>query len=125
MRIVLTILLLLWQLPQLIIGGLVHVYLLPFLTSTTAYSGSLFTTVPGLRGGFALGPFVFLPYFKDDLFKHEYGHCVQSRLLGPLYLLVIAIPSLVWWLWWNEKRGVSYYSFYTEKTADQLGGVQR
>lgn len=27
--------------------------------------------------------------------------------------------------WWNEGRGVSYYSFYTERWADILGGVER
>ena len=31
-----------------------------------------------------------------DLLVHEYGHCLQSILLGPLFLPVIAIPSILW-----------------------------
>ena len=57
---------------------------------------------------------------------HEYGHTIQSLLLGPLYLFVIGIPS---WMWCNipyfrklrKEKNISYYSFYTEKWADRLG----
>jgi hypothetical protein len=48
-------------------------------------------------------------------------------MLGPLYLLVIGLPSLLWaWLGDNyrEKHGVSYYDFYTEKWANKLGGAK-
>ena len=27
---------------------------------------------------------------------HEYGHTIQSIILGPLFLLVIGIPSCIW-----------------------------
>ena len=57
--------------------------------------------------------------------RHEYGHCRQSRILGPFYLLVIGLPSLLWALWWTPGRSVGYYSFYTERLADRLGGVKR
>lgn len=29
------------------------------------------------------------------MFRHEYGHTLQSRLVGPLYLSHIALPSLI------------------------------
>ncbi len=47
-------------------------------------------------------------------------------LLGPLYLLVIGLPSLLWAAL-HEKvaPGRSYYWFYTERWADRLGGVER
>ena len=32
------------------------------------------------------------PY--NYLFQHEYGHYIQSRYIGPLYLFAVGIPSL-------------------------------
>ena len=57
---------------------------------------------------------------------HEYGHTIQSAILGPLYLPVIAIPSLIWanspgLSRYRVRSGRSYYSFYPERWADQLG----
>lgn len=99
---------------------------------------------------FSLGPFVFLEYLKGspsssdrDLFSrtffftflHElFGHGRQSRLLGPLYLFVIGLPSALWNLFQGrESQSVwlpvsnnctarlprfFYYWFYTESWAN-------
>jgi hypothetical protein len=32
---------------------------------------------------------------NDNLFWHEFGHTLQSRLTGPLYLFKVGIPSIV------------------------------
>ena len=48
-------------------------------------------------------------------------------MLGPIYLIVIVIPSCLWaWLGekYREKNDVSYYAFYTEKWANKLGGAK-
>jgi hypothetical protein len=66
--------------------------------------------------------------WKLDYIAHEYGHTIQSHKLGLVYLLVIGLPSLIWagcFEKYRKKHGVSYYSFYTEKWADKLGGVER
>jgi hypothetical protein len=82
-------------------------------------------------GSISLGEYIFLcPAHKDDatVLKHEQGHMKQSRMLGWLYLLVIGIPSIVWarcFEWYRAAHGISYYDFYTEKWADELGGVRR
>ena len=60
--------------------------------------------------------------------RHEHGHQIQSKILGPLYLLVIGIPSLIWaWLYGPVIKYTrnGYYRFYTEKWADKLGEVKR
>jgi hypothetical protein len=50
--------------------------------------------------GFSLGPYINSknmeadPY-ADAGFRHEYGHTLQSMLVGPLYLTHVGIPSLV------------------------------
>ena len=66
---------------------------------------------------------------KRDTVRHEaIGHTKQSRILGPLYLFVIEIPSLIWAGLYGPivkptKNG--YYKFYTEKWADTIAGVKR
>ena len=120
-------LLYLWQLPQNLVGLLLVAWFRPefhidFRTVRIYYSTEM-------RGGISLGHYVLLrdTYWEKcgDGELHEYGHSIQSRYLGPLYLPVIGLPSLIWALWWNEGRNRSYYSFYTEKWADHLGGVLR
>ena len=87
-------------------------------------------------GGISLGNFIFVSITQKDLLtnkwvqfvKHEYGHTLQSRKLGWLYLFVIGLPSLIWaqcFQKYRDKTGTSYYAFYTERWADKLGGVER
>ncbi len=57
---------------------------------------------------------------------HEYGHTIQSIILGPLFLPVIGLPSCLWanipkLKRYRKNNRVSYYSFYTEKWANYLG----
>ena len=87
------------------------------------------------EGGMSLSNHIFLPFneltgsqWQEEYIKHEYGHTIQSRYLGPFYLLIIGIPSLLWAGWYGiieKKTKKSYYWFYTESWADKLGGVKR
>ena len=59
--------------------------------------------------------------------NHEHGHLIQEKLLGPLYLFNIAIPSVLYY-WYDVKTSGSsrdYYSNPWERTADWLEGVDR
>ncbi len=88
----------------------------------------------GWSGGMSLSDSIFVPFewdkkkeWQNEYVKHEYGHTKQSKYLGPLYLIVIGLPSLLWaWLGekYREKNDISYYAFYTEKWANKLGGVK-
>lgn len=83
-------------------------------------------------GGMSLSTHIFLPFgeltmsdFQRNYIKHEYGHTRQSKYLGPFYLLVIGLPSLLWASCgkeYRQKHNKSYYSFYTERWANKLGG---
>ncbi len=105
------------------------------------YHGAIITEWDN-KSSVSLGLFVFVtnePYFyeklKDDytmedlsqrLLVHEYGHAIQSLILGPLYLIVMGIPSTLWGFlpYCNRKRKnkrISYFSFFTEKWANYLG----
>ena len=127
MKKVLNAIMWLWQLPQNVVGLLLLAWFRPefhidFRTVRIYYATEM-------RGGVSLGHYVLLrDTYREgggDGELHEYGHSIQSRYLGPLYLLVVGIPSILWAVWWNSDRGVSYYSFYTERWADKLGGVIR
>ena len=82
-------------------------------------------------GSVSLGEYIFLcqgHLDSEETLRHEKGHQAQSRMLGWLYLPIIGIPSLIWagcFGWYRKKYNVSYYDFYTESWADQLGGVKR
>ena len=84
----------------------------------------------------SLGPFVFLEGSADPrkaqesverrLLVHEYGHTIQSLVLGPLYLPLIGMPSVIWLnapalSRHRRKTGASYYRFYTERSANWIG----
>ena len=59
------------------------------------------------------------------LLVHEYGHTIQSLIFGPLYLIIMGIPSTLWGFLpsCQKKRngGISYFSFFTERFANYLG----
>lgn len=77
-------------------------------------------------GGVTLGKYIFISQTYQDqtnVIKHECGHVKQSKILGPLYLLIVGIPSLLH-AWLNDYIGCDkengYSHFYTEKWADKL-----
>jgi len=91
-----------------------------------------------MPSGISLGKYIILSgkylkgYFGRTL-DHERGHCRQSVMLGPLYLIIIGLPSLCGNIfsrvahkkWPYQKRVDWYYNQPWEKWADKLGGVVR
>jgi hypothetical protein len=67
--------------------------------------------------------------------RHEYGHCLQSHILGPLWIPFIFVPSLIVLYavkdnprtnaflkkWFNFEQQKMYW----ERWADKLAGVDR
>jgi len=106
-----------------------------------SYHGAV-VTVWKNKSSVSLGMFVFVtsqPFFAEKyagqisveelsnrLLVHEYGHTIQSLILGPLYLVLIGIPSTLWGFLpgLNKTRREnhrSYFDFFTEKWANSLG----
>ena len=122
-----------WGLPQTLAGACV--YLAHKSCPHFRYHGAIVTVWERYGKGLSLGPFIFAcprdpgnPDAGPDerLVVHEYGHTVQSLIFGPLYLLVIGLPSLVWsnapaLKRSRSKNKTSYYSFYPERFANWLG----
>ncbi len=86
--------------------------------------------VPWKGGGLSMGLFIFM---KDqhpsrewtyNCRIHEYGHTWQCLLLGPLYYIVIALPSVIWcncFAGYRKKNNVPYSKLYCEAWANAWG----
>jgi hypothetical protein len=95
------------------------------------FFGSVATIHKDKWGGVSLGMFIFIngtrgEEWKNDTLVHEFGHTIQSLILGPLYMFVIGIPSIIWcnskkYIKLRKEKGVSYFDFYPEKWANHLG----
>ncbi len=128
-----------WGILQTALGFIV--FLLHINDEHFSFNGAVVTRWKS-KSSVSLGMFLFVtdePYFyeklKDEYTKeelssrllvHEYGHTIQSLILGPLYLIVMGIPSTLWGFLpsCNKKRSqqkVSYFSFFTESWANLLG----
>ena len=115
-----------WQLPQVLLGYAILLYFRlgkhPDRHVLTTPDGVQVWASKGMRGAISLGmltvhgPSVLSP---ADI-RHELGHTQQSRLLGPLYLLIVGIPSLVHAWHWRPSKG-DYFAFWTERWANRLG----
>lgn len=130
------VLLYLWQLPQNIIGLLV---ILVTGAKKTAFECEwLASRWPHF--GVCFGDYVIFGGAGGDVtsLEHELGHHKQSQILGPLYLILVGIPSFLWnlvtrilWIFSTKSRPwlllliKIYYHMPWEYTADKLGGVKR
>lgn len=127
LRKVWTVLLYIWELPQNIVG---LVLLLVLKGERRHYlKGMRFYYLDTFPGGITLGEYIVVGTRKESTVRHEFGHVLQSRILGPLYLLVIGLPSLVH-AWINgyigccDRHDEGYYHFYTERWANRLTGLK-
>lgn len=122
------ILLYVWQLPQNLIGLL---FLLFIQGETKHKLGNIrFFYAKTFPGGITLGEYIIVGTKQQLIVKHEFGHVLQSRYLGPLYLLVIGLFSVIHaginkFIKCCEKHKEGYYHFYTEKWANKLGGIDK
>jgi len=116
-----------WELLQTLLGCIV----LLFLTGKKnegLYKGR--RVIRFKKGKFftgtSLGYWILLPYDAGEKTKvHEWGHCMQSRDSGLIYLFIFGIPSL-----YNnlksrkcERTRENYYKLHPEDDADRRGGI--
>ena len=112
------VLLWIWQFPQHVFA-LCVISFIWYSVITHKKDNHIIVISDQLMGGMSLGNYIFMPRENDKMLKHELGHSKQSLLFGPLYLLIIGIPSLIHNIIHRYFRGSKYewdyYSFYTEK----------
>ena len=127
MKYIRNLILFIWQLPQHIVALIYFGYLVMMckdLGVDSRYKQAI--VIPCvMRGAVTLGNYVFVGLNSEyrKTVKHELGHTIQSKILGPLYLIVIGIPSITYCglrRLFPSLRKKNYYDFYTEKWANNL-----
>lgn len=116
-----SVLLYIWQLPQNLLGLLlIHLF---HCTKNLDY----WVTSSKKMTGISLGRYVIVRknMVRDIVVKHESGHQRQSLMLGPLYLILIGLPSIIGNIVHRMVGGGWYYKQPWERWADYLGGVRR
>lgn len=120
-----TTILVIWQLPQVIVGFFVRLFTgaQRWNEASVEYDRRIFTWK--LTSGISLSTYYIIVRQNADsnTIKHEKGHTIQSLILGPLYLIVIGLPSIIWAGLIYKHTNKSYCWFYTEVWANKLGGV--
>lgn len=111
---------LIWEMPQNLLGFIFYLILRKKIVGVYLIRNRYNFIVSGFGGGISLGIFTYTN--NTYLVPHEYGHTRQSKVLGPLLLLLIGLPSLIWAttfvLGWNSNN---YDSFFIEGMATKLG----
>lgn len=131
MKVLVEIALFVWQLPQNLLGALLSIG----SEKAEAFGKAVRLKERFFSSGVSLGKFIIMEkgLEGEKSVRHEAGHQWQSAALGPLYLIVVGIPSLARNVWdrlfhkdWTyQMRKVWYYSGWPESQADELGGVDR
>ena len=80
-------------------------------------------------GGLSLGLFIFTPLegrkHADLIRVHEYGHCIQSLLLGPL-MFFVGVISVTWanhpyFIRMRKEKKLPYTACFVESWASKWG----
>lgn len=121
-----------WELPQNLSGLITYLLVRKQFSAKEKRQMRRFYQVPGFSA--TLGSYVFWSAStpmngsaSPTVKHHEFGHSVQSRILGPFFLIVVGIPSVSRNLYGryyykkHKKLWGNYFSGYPEKWADNLG----
>ena len=115
-----------WGIAQTLIGAIFFLKLRKY--PHRIYRGCI-DTQWNMRSGLSLGLFIFSPNdeIKDSekIRVHEYGHCIQSMVLGPFYILIglISIPwgSMAYFEKLRREKNLPYTACFVESWASKWG----
>ncbi len=126
-----------WQLPQTFLAWIL-IYLFKrgrLKPDSTFYTSNIYKIGGKFIFAVSLGDYIFIhkAYYSAGVLKlqktiqHEYGHSIQSKMLWPLYLLIVGLPSATFNVIsrFNKDFARKYYTRWPENWADKLGKVDR
>lgn len=115
-----------WQLPQSLIGIIMLLFFRVFgYVKLISYRKLCFIyEAECMSGGISLGNFAIVSpksAKRPEIIAHEQlGHTWDSKLMGPLYLFIVGIPSLLnAWFDFTD----CYYDFYPERWSNKHAGL--
>lgn len=115
-----------WGIAQTLLGAL---FCLRFRHYPHRFYRGCIETRWNSGGGMSLGLFIFTPnHDRPEAAKirvHEYGHCIQSLLLGPVYLL-LGLISVCWanipyFRKLRREKKIPYTACFVESWASSWG----
>lgn len=120
-----------WALPQNLVGCIAYLILSRKYKHERFHNAFITYISKKNFGGVSIGIFIFINPDKKEAWLHdtrihEYGHTIQSLVLGPLFPFVIALPSVIWCgsarlNKYRKDNDVSYYWLYCEGWANLWG----
>lgn len=131
-RTLLNIVLAIWQLPQILLGLVMLLIFRNKTEYTNPYNGITVWNVNS-HGAFGTACFSTGPIIVtcegagEETLKHETGHSKDSCLFGPIFHIIISIPSICffWYKRIKKKDQEWYYSCWTEVRAERNGMTNR
>ena len=125
LKILSAVILYIWQLPQNLAGLMVLLYYKLRKADIKKCENGIYIVPYFCAGGVSLGNYIFILDSNDNEFarKHELGHRIQSMILGPLYLLIVGLPSALFNIISNHSCNFcnNYYRRFPENWANRLG----
>ncbi len=126
-----------WESKQTVLGNFVSHFRNNFWrTNVEYYHGATLVNRNGHRNGWGVTLGSYINGYnleadpqKERTFAHEYGHTKQSKVLGPLYLSLVGIPSVVgsisddiglsdhhreWYEVWSNQMSYNYFDRHNE-----------
>ena len=116
-----------WGILANIMGGFVALIMLISGHKPHNYFGTVQFKLKEHWGGFSLGLFqVRDTTSSEEISYHELGHSYQNVWMGPFWLFVVAIPSMIRYAYFNhrEKKGLpnkEYDSIWYEGSSTEIG----
>jgi len=148
-RLISAVVLFVWGIPQQLAGflGMVFIFLKDRKSAVYTFNNNwpqgrgitAIVIVTGSNwGAVTLGNFIFMDaraaggiqadrndyiIVGNKTIRHEYGHTLQGAILGPLYLLVIGVASILHAAF-DLNGEKPYMELWTERWANKLAGVK-
>lgn len=132
-HIIYTVLQLTWGINQNILGILLFL-ILTVINPTRKrmyYHGAIvsYWKFPFSMG---LGMFIFFGHWQQNeeyakqVLVHEYGHTIQSIIVGPFFMHVVGLPSSIWaslpiFEKWRKEGRYTYFDLFCERWANYEG----
>ena len=124
LNIAIFVLLCIWQLPQLLVAAVMLLFCGKLKLVAKRHYNYCFEGSK-MKGGISLGPICIvsksLANYPEGVAHEIDGHTVDSKIMGPLYLLIVGLPSLM-----NATLNFTscYYDFYAERWANKHAGLE-
>jgi len=124
------LLMFIWQLPQNIIGFCISIFIKERMHISENSSGYIVKVVKW-NIELTLGRYIIIGKDRGDQYsiaiKHNiYGHGKQSKIYGPLYLIIVGIPALVLYLLtvYGTLDPAQYHSLWPEDQANEFANIK-